>query len=85
MLHIAAGSEGSKCLKFLLEKGENVNQISNKHDRATPLHFAVIAVNQDNLKLLLRKNANPNAKDQVSFSSFLIHLIRSETPLCTMR
>lgn len=25
MMHIAAGSEGSKCLQFLIEKGESVN------------------------------------------------------------
>lgn len=43
MIHIAAGSEGSKCLKFLIEKGENVNQLSNEFDRAVPLHFAVMA------------------------------------------
>ena len=43
MIHIAAGSEGNKCLKFLIEKGENVNQLSNEFDRAVPLHFAVMA------------------------------------------
>jgi ankyrin repeat protein len=65
LLHYAAGNEGSKCLKFLLDKGEYPNQICNEFDRATPLHFAVLIRNEDNVKLLLRKNANPNAKDNV--------------------
>ena len=65
MIHIAAGSEGNKCLKFLIEKGENVNQLSNEFDRAVPLHFAVMAQSVENAKILLKKNANPNAKDSV--------------------
>ena len=64
-MHIAAGSEGSKCLKFLLDKGENPNSLSNDFDRATPLHFAILADNIENAKLLLKKKANPNARDSV--------------------
>ena len=65
MLHIAAGSEGSKCLKFFLDKGDNPNILSNEFDRATPLHFAVLANNIENAKLLLKKKANPNVRDSV--------------------
>jgi hypothetical protein len=42
MIHLAAGVEGSKCLRFLLEKGEHPNQMCNEIDKATPLHFAVV-------------------------------------------
>jgi ankyrin repeat protein len=37
--------------------------ICNEQDRATPLHFAILANNYDNAKLLLKYHANPNAKD----------------------
>jgi len=47
----------------MLENGEFANQICNEHDKATPLHFAILANNYDNVKLLLRYNANPNMKD----------------------
>jgi ankyrin repeat protein len=64
--HLAAGNTGSKCLKYLLESGgEFVNQICNEQDRATPLHFAILANNYDNAKLLLKFLANPNAKDSL--------------------
>ena len=82
MMHIAAGSEGSKCLKFLIEKGENVNALSNEYDRATPLHFAVMAANVENTKWLLKKNANPNAKDSVTLPFTNLFLYRLVTPLC---
>jgi hypothetical protein len=45
MLGIAAGAPGSNCLKFLIEKGEQVNQVSNEIDRAYPIHFAILAQN----------------------------------------
>jgi ankyrin repeat protein len=77
-LHVAAGSAGSECLKFLLSKGEFPNQISNEFDRATPLHFGVLTGNVENVKILLKYNANPNAKDNVSplksYDSFIIIL-----------
>lgn len=67
LLHLAAGNNGSKCLKFLLESGtEYSNQICNEQDRATPLHFAVLSNNYDNARFLLKHGANPNAKDSVS-------------------
>ncbi len=45
MLGIAAGAQGSNCLKFLIEKGDHVNQVSNEIDRAYPIHFAILAQN----------------------------------------
>ena len=49
-----------------MDKGENPNILSNEFDRATPLHFAVLANNIENTKLLLKKKANPNVRDSVS-------------------
>ena len=39
--------------------------LSNDFDRATPLHFSVLADNQENVKMLLKKKANPNARDSM--------------------
>lgn len=65
-MHLAAGNAGSKCLKYLLEtSSEFVNQICNMQDQATPLHFAVLANNYDNARLLLKFMANANARDSV--------------------
>ena len=50
-------------MKFFLDKGESPNTLSNEFDRATPLHFAVLANNIENAKLLLKKKANPNLRD----------------------
>ena len=50
-------------MKFFLDKGESPNILSNEFDRATPLHFAVLANNIENAKLLLKKKANPNLRD----------------------
>ena len=57
---------GSKCLQVLLEKAkESPNQICNKVDRASPLHFAVLVNNIPNVKLLLKHSAQPNIKDNL--------------------
>ena len=54
LIHLAAGNEESyKCLEFLLKQGESPNQICNKIDKATPLHFATIDGGTLNMKLLL--------------------------------
>ena len=65
LLHLAAGSDAHKAVKFLIEQGEDVNQICNLHDKATPLHFAILSNNFTSAKLLLNSNANPNAKDSL--------------------
>lgn len=64
ILHLAASSNGPKCLTFLLaNEKESPNQICNKHDQATPLHFCVLSQNVENAKILLRYGANPNTAD----------------------
>jgi ankyrin repeat protein len=62
---LAAGCEGTRCLQFLLEKGEFPNQICNEQDRATPLHFSIISGRKENAEILLKHKANPNSKDTV--------------------
>lgn len=44
---------------------ESPNQICNYHDQATPLHFAVLAKNTNNMKMLMRYGASPNSKDSM--------------------
>lgn len=41
IVHIASGMGSMKCLEFLLNKGENPNQICSNEIKSTPLHFAV--------------------------------------------
>jgi ankyrin repeat protein len=67
LLHLAAGSDGGvKCLDYLLNKAkEYPNQLCNDVDRATPLHFAVLANKLDNAKMLLRYGANVNSRDSM--------------------
>jgi len=65
LLHIAASTEGGKCLLYLLEQGEFINQICNEQDKATPLHFAVLSGMFVNVKILLRFGANPNVQDNL--------------------
>jgi ankyrin repeat protein len=67
LLHLAASSNGSKTLKFLLEKcKESPNQICNEADKATALHFAVLSNQQDNVRMLLKYGANPNSVDSMN-------------------
>jgi len=55
---------GTKCLKFLLEKGKQFpNQICNEVDKSTPLHFAILSKNTQSAKILLSNGANPNVRD----------------------
>ncbi|TNV78094.1 hypothetical protein FGO68_gene14558 [Halteria grandinella] len=81
MIHIAAGAQGSKCLKYLIDKGEHVNQICNEHDKATPLHFAVLAQNIENVKLLLKNGANPNARDTIGNNSMHFAVMVENLPI----
>ena len=51
-------------VKYLLEKGADVNIRSNNNFRVMPLHSAVASKNIDIAKLLLEYGANANAKQQ---------------------
>ena len=45
--------------------------ICNDKDQATPLHFAILANSYENTRLLLKYQANPNAKDSVSIKVWI--------------
>ncbi|KAG5885440.1 hypothetical protein JTB14_020775 [Gonioctena quinquepunctata] len=47
------------CLRFLIEKGANVNSI--KSDGETPIHGAALTGSVEGLRLLLGRGANLNA------------------------
>ena len=57
---------------MLNKGGEFPNQLCNEVDRATPLHFAVLANKLENVKMLLRYGANVNHKD--SLGNTAMHL-----------
>ena len=81
-MHLAAGQEGSKTLKFLLETGkETPNQICNTIDRASPLHFAVIAGNKSNMQILLKNGAAVNAKDNVGNTALHMAVAQQSLPM----
>ena len=65
-VHLAAGQPNSQCLQYLIEvENETPNEICNVHDNSYPLHFAVLAKNHHNCKVLLKNGASPNVRDAV--------------------
>lgn len=61
LFHHAAGSRGSKCLKFLLKKfdetGDALDHLTmagNQKKDPLPLHFAIVAQNQENVNMILK-------------------------------
>jgi ankyrin repeat protein len=59
------------------------NQLCNDLDKATPLHFAVLANNMETTRTLLRFGANVNSKD--SFGNTPLHLAVSKGSLRMVR
>jgi len=71
LLHMAAGQKTSKCLLYLVEQaGEPINQVSNNHDKSSPLNFAIMSESIENVKVLLRNGANANHKDTQGNTAF---------------
>ena len=60
-LILACYRGNNEVVKFLIEKGCDVNETS---DMGTPLMAAVVKGNLEAAKLLLHKNANPNNTDK---------------------
>lgn len=60
-LILACYRGNNEVVKFLIDKGCDVNQSSNM---GTPLMAAVVKANMEATKLLLQKNANPNIADK---------------------
>ncbi|XP_065904061.1 26S proteasome non-ATPase regulatory subunit 10-like [Dysidea avara] len=59
-LHVAVRSGKEEIVKFLIEKGANVNARSLG---STPLHVAVTNGREEIVKFLIEKGTNVNAKD----------------------
>ena len=63
-VHVASISKsGTRCLNFLLEDPNNLNEICNSNLKATPLHFACINNNIEAVRSLCRKEAVINCID----------------------
>ena len=62
LLHLAAGNGNSKCLNFIISKmteekmtmADQLAEYSNSVDKASPLHFAMLADNEENVKTICR-------------------------------
>ena len=64
LIHIASGNQanettdGSKVLNLLIGKSEDpstlCSQMNNQTDKATPLHFAAVANNANNVRILIK-------------------------------
>jgi ankyrin repeat protein len=65
IIHQASSVDNSNCLRLLLTLGVSANDLCNEVDKALPLHFAVIANCQSNVKLLMENGAKPNSQDCV--------------------
>jgi ankyrin repeat protein len=65
LMHLAASQPESRCLRYLLEEErETPNEICNEIDQSSPLHFAVLAGDYHNVKVLLNNGAAPNNRDR---------------------
>jgi ankyrin repeat protein len=58
-----------------------VNQVCNEHDKATPVHFAVLAQNIESVQILLKKGANPNARDSAGNNSMHFAVMVENLPI----
>ena len=66
LVHIAATSlSGTRCLDFLLDDPNNVNELCNSKLEGTPLHFACMSNNLLAVKNILRKGGNVNSIDHL--------------------
>ena len=73
-LRIAACFNQSAVLKFLLDKGANINECSEGN--STVLHIACLKVSIDCINLLLARGADLNATDK--FGNTPLHILSSE-------
>ena len=62
-LHMAAGREGNRCFRLMMELGASHREFSNEADRAQPLHFAGLGHALTNCQMLFDRGADPNAQD----------------------
>ena len=69
MVHQAAGSMGSDCLEYILHrhpagKKNTAMEYNNYFEKSLPLHYAVLASNAQNVRMLLKiMKSKPQAPD----------------------
>lgn len=63
-IHIAAELGHTEVVRFLLEKGADINSL-NPYERETPLHCAIRSGNIDTVKVLLEAGSDPNKPDEI--------------------
>ncbi len=75
LLHVAAGYNSADMVRFILEKGANINAVDK--NGWTPLHFA--ANNENALAVLLEKSSNVNAKTKMGETPLIIAVLFNNT------
>jgi uncharacterized protein len=67
-LHLAAFFRHPDAARLLVEHGAEVDPPARNEMRVTPLHSAAAASNTDTAALLLKRGADPNARQQGGFT-----------------
>jgi palmitoyltransferase len=71
LLHIAARRPSLRMVQLLLQKGANVNQLSNTAMREPPLHAVIGTGDLDIVHLLIRNGADPSAPNAKGFTALV--------------
>jgi len=82
-ISFAAELPSTQILKVLLIKGANANEAENPYGRR-PLHYAVNANQEKNIRLLLTSGANPNHPNSFGISPFLEACFRGDERVVKM-
>mmetsp|Transcript_4811 Transcript_4811/g.6224 ORF Transcript_4811/g.6224 Transcript_4811/m.6224 type:complete len:86 (+) Transcript_4811:36-293(+) len=64
-MHIASSVDDSKCLPYLLYKGQSPNLLCNSGSKQSPLHFSAFNDTVTNTKLLIKRGAKTNVRDKL--------------------
>jgi serine/threonine protein kinase len=79
LLHYAVTNNRLEIAQVLINKGANINARYDE-DGHTVLHLAVLHPDGDMTKLLLTNKANPNVRDNLTYTPLHISILRELTP-----